>query len=474
MLPADNKPLRLPATTPQQTAIFPFEQVKTETIPVGGCSYLIFMDPVYPIWKSITSSITGGYKTAFTPPSTGVLAVQPFPQSAGASIQISLSYEDWTAASATWGSPSMPAGVVAGVVPAQTGDNTNLWWFVPSGTVPAVQFVGTAANLTGGTWAATLQRTVDGTVENSKKFTVEVGVGSAATLLDFVGGTETQGGWYRLCSLMCVVKPTTVNDAVVTTINVGWLSGGTLSVPTATTLNSYYPVASLGAPEIGVAAPIYDKCRLNAGSFLFQNVTAVLNKEGSIRAGALKMAGRTVFFSPASVEAYWNDSIPSKRYTGRLENGLYTFMQPEMSLLSGTAFADSTSGQNKNNAIFNLEPLNTFYYISFVPASEAQTLQITYVCHHETVNDSMLYPTGVCQMPTENYRQAMLAALEVVPFVENPIHWAALGAAAKRLAGYAWQKMRPNLNPWGHKAVDWIIPKYEDLSIRDVPSNPYR
>ncbi len=152
-------------------------------------------------------------------------------------------------------------------------------------------------------------------------------------------------------------------------------------------------------------------------------------------------------------------------------------MQPEMSLLSGTGFADYNSGQSTSNfistGIFNLDPLNTCYYISFTPAAQAQTLQLTYVCHHETVNDSMLYPTGVCQMPMEAYRQAMLAALEIVPFVENPIHWAALAAAAKKLAGYAWQKVRPQLNPWGHKAVDWIIPKYEDLSIRDGPTNPY-
>ncbi len=237
-------------------------------------------------------------------------------------------------------------------------------------------------------------------------------------------------------------------------------------------MNGFYPISTIGAPEYGQAPSVYEACRVNAGSFLFQNVTAVLDREGAIKAGVITAIGNDTFSDTLTMDTYLTDVTPSMVYEGILEKGLYTFMQPSM---SNNSFGDSiASGAGGNGPPqFRLDCHQQCYYISMNPSSKTQTLQITYVCHHEAINTSMLYQTGMSNLPFENYRQVMIGTAQMLPFVENPIHWAAMANAARRVATRAWEYVRPHLNPLGHRAVDYLIPKYKELAIRDRASNPY-
>jgi hypothetical protein len=65
---------------------------------------------------------------------------------------------------------------------------------------------------------------------------------------------------------------------------VGITTGGVLDVPTSSTVNGFYPLAGIGAAELSVSPQIYESCRINAASCLFQNTTSSLNKDGTVKA----------------------------------------------------------------------------------------------------------------------------------------------------------------------------------------------
>lgn len=474
VLPADFRCTRMPCVTPTTTATFTFEQVTTHDIPSAqGTAYLIFNDPIYPLWRSYVGSITGGILAGFTYSSTSTYAVPLLPQLAGESIPLNWRGTDVTSW-AVIGTPGLPSWSFSLPIVGSSKDSTTQWVYVPNGMMPTVRVMVASATTAGSAYNIVMEYSSDGTEENAVARTYETTV--TATSIELLAATDVSfGGWYRPVSLTCRVAPTTTTGATLSTTYMGWLSGGTVATPTAATMTAWLPVSNIGSPEVTQAPAIYSRCRLNAGSFLFQNVTAVLNKEGSVRAGVLKLRNRVVWVEPDAAADYWGDLQPKLRYTERLEKGLYTYLQPQMSTLSGNGFGDYYYGTGSAaGQVMGLGYLSTVYYIEFRPAAQSQTLQITYVSHHECENDSMLFPVGQCQMPLEQYRQAMIAVQDLKPFVENPIHFAALMGAAKKMANVAWQRMRPYANPFAHRAVDWLIPRYQDLSIKSGPTDPYR
>ncbi len=483
VLPGDQAPIRLPARTPKLTAVFPFEQVITETVASGENSYLVFMDPCFPLWRYSSASITGGYKLNFLFSSTSAVTNPVLPQAAGASTAIALTAATAATSSGNIGTPSKPTWAKSGVQLGSTSDSAHLWWYVPGNMSPLVQVVAAAGDVTNGAWELTVQHSPDGTSENSYTYEVTAAKGAAVTLIDAVLNVNySPGGWYRLLSINCVTAPTTVTATTITSINVGWTSGGTLATPTAASFDGYLPVDNIGRPEFAVAPTLYEQCRINAGSFLFQNVTAALNKEGSVRAGVFTVKGKKPWSNNNTQIDYWGDVQPRLRYTGMLEKGLYTYLQPQMSKNSGEGFADSSTstsayaGSDPATHMMQLDKIDYYYWINFKPTA-TQTIQVTYVCHHETPNDSMLYTTGQCRLPYEAYRQAIISTQSILPFTENPIHIASLLAAAAQLArgaaANAWNSAKPRFNPLAHQAVDWLIPKYKNLAIDNKPRSPY-
>lgn len=487
VLPADVAPIRQPARMSKMTAVFPFEQVVTETIAASASvpgAYLLFMDPVYPLWRYASQSITGGYKHQFDFSDSSSVHSPSLPVTVGACTPVILAGKLAALASGAFGTPSKPAFARAGVYLGSTSDSASLWWYVPANMSPVIQLVASAGNTAGGAWTLNLQYTPDGSIENSYPIDVTGSPGSAATLIDAVCNVNyCPAGWYRLINITCTTAPSTATAAIIDKINVGWISGGTLATPAASNLEGFLVVDNLGAPEFPFAPNIYEKCRLNSGSILFQNVTAAVNKEGSVKAGVFASRGLDIWANNASQLDHLGDIQPRLRYTGMLEKGLYTYFQPQMSPNSGERFGDSAASASPAvsgdipTRIFQLGNIDYHYYINFQPTAQTQTIQLTYICHHEAPNDSMLYTTGQCRLPYEAYRQASIATQSILPFTENPTHMASLLAAAGRLATRAaanvWNRAKPNINPMAHQAVDWLIPKYKNLAIDNRPKSPY-
>jgi hypothetical protein len=481
MLPTENPPIRHPCDPPVTTATFQFEQVTETTIPTTGASFLVFKDPCFPLWKSSTFTARVGLFRFGSYSNYAAQEPPVFPTTRGASVSLDEppGWYDNTGMKSS-GGDTIPSELYGTLPFGQFVDDSGTWFYVPQGAVPYFNIGSTMANLAGGMWTIEAHYSCDALQSNVKDIVLQcqkLTGGVENNVVEAIGDAAVcPPGWYRLLRLACTTPTTDTSGAVVGNVAIGWLPSGTTSsaesLPTGT-FTGFFPMSAVGRAEMANSSAIYYNARLNAGSFLFQNVTAVLNKEGPILAGVIATKERKIY-EKASLDVYLNDLKTKLRHTGRLEHGLYTFMQPQMST---TGLQDSLVTDQANTPESSVARLGSYlyvYYIKMSPAEHAQRLEVTYTCHHECQSDSMLFPTGFSRLPVEDVRQAMLAAMEIVPFMDNPIHFSYLAQVAKQLAGQAWNRAKPHFNPMAHRAVDYLIPKYGNLAIRDRPTNPYR
>lgn len=454
LLPGETRPIRLADSNPRQTSIFSFREQTTLTAPVTGTSFLVFKDAAYPLWQEVNFLSTQASSAHFfqTLSGTGTLANTTFPMTAGSSALLDFNYN-------TEGAPSKIVTVgsdtpyIAGMIGSQA------WWYVPEGFKPVVE-IGVGAGVpTGGVWAVHMLYSASGSGADTKAFAID-GVAQLApySAVNAIASEALYGaGWYTVRSVDCIVGPATpLPGAYFNALRVGYLTNGNISSPTALGVarTAYMPVNGVGAPEITVAPIIYEEARVNASSFLFQNTTNLLNEDGKVDAAVLDVRGKLPWSNRATNQTYLSDSVKELRYTGMARSGLYTFTTLGM---ADDDMVDFVS-RSTNQRVFVLDRAIRYYFIQVIPNLQAQTFNLVTDVHHETVNDSMLFPTGVATMSLEEAHSARVASAVLKPFTENPIHVPALLAAARKVGGIAWDWARPRLNPWAHRAVDYFIP----------------
>jgi hypothetical protein len=358
-----------------------------------------------------------------------------------------------------------------GTPPASPFFNENVWGIFPGSSQPWVNVpVGTSfglkltsnVSMVGGGWSLTVKVSTDGTLNNARTYSFD-GAANGSSVL-FISSTNTGGyGWYSVESVQCTTSITTPGVAYLTNMYVGITTGGVLDVPTSSTVNGFYPLAGIGAAELSVSPQIYESCRINAASCLFQNTTSSLNKDGTVKAYVVQTVNNAPWDTITNQLVAANDAAVILRYNDYLEKGMYTFFQPQM---SRTDFVDSTGRTSIGySPAFSLGTDNYYYFALMSPTSAAQQVTLTYVVHHEARNTSMLYPIGTSRAQYEDIRQASISCMDIVPFVENPLHLGALAIAAKNLAASAWRRARPHINPLAHKAVDYFIPRYRSTAV---------
>lgn len=452
LLPGETRPIRLADSNPRQTAIFSFRQQTTLTAPTGGTSFLVFKDAAYPLWQEVSYPSTQNSSVYFTQllPASGALANTTFPMLAGTSANLDLNFASGgTISRTTTSGTDLP--FVAGI------SDDRSWWYVPYGFLPTVELVIGAGNPSGFMGAMHMTFTASGSLTDAKQFAMDANpVGTGAIIGQ--GSTNWYGaGWYSVRSLDCLNQATTpLNGGNFNAIKVGYVSGGNFGTPTAlgATVQAYTPVTGIGAPELVVAPTIYEESRVNASSFLFQNTTNLLNEDGKIDAAVIDIRNKMPWSARVTNLSYLSDSVKELRYTGLARSGLYTFTTLGMTDDSMVDFVSATA----NLPLFVLNRSVRYYFIQVIPNLTAQTFNVVADVHHETVNDSMLFPTSVATMSLEEAHAARVASAVLKPFTENPIHIPALLAAARKIGGVAWAWARPKLNPWAHRAVDYFIP----------------
>jgi hypothetical protein len=434
------------------------QNVSNTCAPSISTSFLCFFDAAYPVWRSVNTTLTFSKSRVYAFPITGIQGPLQMPQGVGSGIPINITANNigtttTVGTPATWMTPELPLGMVLG--------DPSAWFFVPTGALLAIT-ANITMDVTGFSYTLGLVVSPDCGVNTTS---IRIDGTGAVNAINFYGdrGATTSGVWVKVVDL-AVASPAVTAASIIDSISVGFTTGNTLTVPSGGIITGFWPVLGLGRAELTVAPDIYTGCRLNAASVLFQNTTAVLSKEGNIKAGVIKVADSRVLSDQATLLSYYDDSAAALRYPGNLEKGLYAYYMPEMKKFD---LRDHAVLATAPQPVMALGEHLYMYYIEFTTAANAQTFQITLTVHHECENDSMLFPIGVSRLTLESVRQARAELNLRCPFTENPIHWAKLLAMARGAAVSAWRAARPNFNPWAHQAVDYLIPKYRNLEIRD-------
>lgn len=196
-----------------------------------------------------------------------------------------------------------------------------------------------------------------------------------------------------------------------------------------------YPVSK--PVEASATTVPWKSVRSTAVGALFSNVTAVLNKEGTIKAARVSSETTCVLASSAYNTAI-DKVYPKDRYFGPMENGLYTFTLPDSgSEIYRDTLQNSVSqilpvwvAVNRPPAVFDLDKLSYANLIVFTDIGDNDTtLAITIDRHIEFRSSSVLFPLGFSTCQLETYHAAQMALVQLGVFFENPLHLGLIGTA---------------------------------------------
>lgn len=217
----------------------------------------------------------------------------------------------------------------------------------------------------------------------------------------------------------------------------------------------------------------YESSRATAVGVLFSNVTAVLNKEGTVECCRVP-AGAYPVFSPLD----WDFAtvIPAERYFGPLEKGLYAFT---LSDAQSDTYRDHFRARGSDqNPLFDLEQVGYFSLIRFTDLDSASTtnLAITLDRHIEFRSTSQLFPLGFSSDTLESYHQTQIALAQMGTFMENPVHLATIARMAATAIKAAWPYAKPVVMAAAHKGItaahDWARTKLGNMQQSTPGAQP--
>lgn len=182
-------------------------------------------------------------------------------------------------------------------------------------------------------------------------------------------------------------------------------------------------------PEYLAAPIVWQNTRCNAAAVLFSNVSAVMQKEGTVNAARAPSETGVNMFSAPNWVTQFASVHPKERYYGPLEKGLYTFTLPDAVSELYQEYDDR--GDGLPSFRFSLDG-NRFHNMIICrdPEHEA-SLAVTIDRHVEFKSSSVLFPYGFCTTPLESYHQAQMALASLGVFYENPVHLGAIAALAR-------------------------------------------
>jgi hypothetical protein len=408
-LPQENVAARLPtASSTERTAVCAFQDTNTlsfDAVSGSVLTALLIRDPVVPLWVQATL-VAGsiGYTSA------ALQAIIP-PLLADAPLAVALQID--TPLSFAGSSPlsSYPGGLTPIAVDSTNG--YNYFWY-PGGSGFLFLQV-TSPSIPGGFLVATLNRWVSPGSESPTQVSISLALSStAATALS---SSLVGSGWYRLAELRTGGAPTSL---VLCALTVGWTTGSSSFTPTGS-ISGLVPFAL--PVEWKTSYLPFQNTRPTASSALFTNITQVLAKQGTALAARLEPTDD--YFNTAVFPSVVVTRMPSEKYFGALENGLYSFTSPALESLDflnhtiqSTAFA---AGVTPYLHLDHLGPVNAFVFTD-PGTSPYGSLAVTTDWHAEFRTNSSLFQTAVCLTPLEVQHQADIALGTIPNFYENAMH----------------------------------------------------
>lgn len=400
-IPQEHRPIRIP-TYPslERSAVLHLQQ--TRTLKVGAAGYfdaMLFRSPVHPLW--------GTYQ----------------PSTSNAAVYCSWNYTASTILTTTTSMPinagvfGTPQGVGVGgpdwaaVTPVGYGKDGLPYMYIPANVLFQATLNSTA---TFTTWEMDLE-CYYGTDDSSERLSIML-TGSGV----FGNGLSINANaWVRPVALRFTAAPTVAGN--LTYVNIGFFGGGSFNAPNAPIIASFFPLFPV--PEIQNSVTPYYSTRCTAAAVLFSNVTAVLQKEGTVQAGRLNVSSGYPY-DPSFSFGVLTSLHPQEKYFGKLEDGLYAFSLPSA---ESDTFRDCVSLSaiaSKPFPLFHIEGFGYYQHMRFsdLDATSATQLAITLDYHLEFRSSSMLFNLGYSSLPLEAYHEAQLALVKMGTFFENPKH----------------------------------------------------
>jgi hypothetical protein len=439
--PHDHKPIRLP-TFPaiERTSVLPFISTSQMTVsaPVApanlGSYALVVRSPVVPVWTTQTITVTGGISFSFDTGS-GAVAV---PTTVGESMDVRNLHV---------GAPRVNNNVWTTWIGLAVDSAEEYWWWAPPNANVFYAMQCTSAPGPG-LWNVEFEYTRSFSIKDTFKINRTMGFSGNSLITSAI----LSDGFFIRPLVMSAAGTAAVNLQLVSSV-VTVQSGTTYGAPSAATFTGLLPLFST-PPEFTAAPAIYNACRLNALSVLFQNTTAVLSKEGSVEGVCVPLSTTNppIISTTFNYSTLANDVTASCRYNGLLEKGLYTFTVPDS---QSAQFRDcvqkgAVGASGETIPLLNLDSFDYGNVIRFTDyGTPATNLFVSVDVHHEFRNTTMLWPVDISRTPLEEWHKAQVVVQGMVPFFENPTHLLTIA----RLARVAAQRLYPYVKPIASAAL---------------------
>jgi len=421
-VPRDHRPLRIPSFPAlERTSVLSFTDTFTLNTEASGTNTCIGVvrDPVFPVWRYFT---TGGKP----------LSVSRQALCAGTTIQGSdpsfteLNYREdlysvvGSGGGTGWPNVAQPLFVLNGVeyIPiisdvvslemVSNTDPTLNGWSVKGayldGNLDPISFIAS------GSWLGVLTGGV-------YHFNLSYVLPEAAFAFTFESISISATNSFSPVTLW--VGSTTSNIAAPRPI----------TLPLATLpLAAMLPITL--ATEFSSAPIVWSSTRANAAAVLFSNVSAVMQKEGTVNCARAPSETGVNIFSSQSWDSQFSRIHPKERYFGPLEKGLYTFTLPDSTSESYHEYSDIGIGLP---AFRHYLDGNRFAHLIILKDPDnVAAMAVTVDRHVEFKSNSVLFPYGFSATPIEAYHQAQMALANLGVFYENPVHLATIAALARK------------------------------------------
>lgn len=471
-VPHEHPPTRLPSfPNLERTSVIPTVATSTVSVAAGTKrDFLIIRNPTYPLWTECVRS-TNAFSVWGQYPVIG-----PTFNSAGDSFTFAQDAFNVIGQGGTdvtfWENMKnrYPLGVIA---------DGRTFVKAASNGLSAIQLVTTNAFI--GSIRA-LVEVFDGAEVTSVVVDIPFDNGGAATTQGVALSANSWGPWFRVHSLTLVSATTAPGNFIA--IRIGITSGTNLVNPTGSALAWFAPM--FAPPEITNSSIPYSSTRANAAAVLFSNVTAVLDKEGTIN------CARVPRTNTAASNSYWSGTTagsfegiiasvhPIDRYFGPMEKGLYMFTLPDQ---SSEVFRDHVDDITYVGSTYTTGRihLDSFDYAQVVTMSDlggnGSTMAVTQDVHLEFRSSSMLFTSGFSTVALESYHVAQMALAKQGVFYENPVHLAAIAnmvrSAVSALAPVVMPYVRSAAGAVGNmllnKGTGYINSKMNQAHLVEAP-----
>lgn len=238
---------------------------------------------------------------------------------------------------------------------------------------------------------------------------------------DVYGVYDTESQWVR-CDRFTMRKSN--GDTVITGdwwISVGYTTSLIFDgVPDVDDqIQCWMPFQASLPPIFSQASAPFQSCRVTAAGMRINNVTAMLNKEGTVRAARALMDSYPFWYN--TVDPL--DKAPSNNlYFGALAHGLQTYTLPSN---QSTPFKDHVVDVSRSllaKPCFDLDYSGYYNLVELVDESAATPtkLAITYVSHLEFMSNSQLFPVAFSKQTLESFHSEVRSASERLPFQRLP------------------------------------------------------